>query len=228
VDIWRRKLEHLQRAEATASDPAQLFSIREQIKEAEQHIVELESDSPQQPLPQAPLTPPTPVSSPGKEQLAEPAESDMFDVFLSHNSQDKPAVREIAERLLRRGVRVWLDEWELRPGLTWMDALEDIIEACGSAAVCVGPNGIGPWEEPEMRALLRRFVREKKSDKTVPIIPTLLPGAPSDVKLPAFLEDFMWVDLRGGVTEEGLEKLVWGITGKKPDRLKPQATEPDA
>ena len=80
----------------------------------------------------------------------------------------------------------------------------------------------------EMRAVLRRFVREKKSDKTVPIIPTLLPGAPSDVKLPAFLEDFMWVDLRGGVTDEGLDKLVWGITGKKPDRLKPQATEPDA
>ena len=40
-----------------------------------------------------------------------------FDVFLSHNSKDKPAVRELAEALRERGVIVWLDEDELRPSL---------------------------------------------------------------------------------------------------------------
>ena len=103
-----------------------------------------------------------------------------FDVFLCHNTQDKPEVRELAKALQKEGMNPWLDEWELRPGLTWMDALEDIIEACRSAAVCVGPNGIGPWGEPEMRALLRCFVREKNRGQTVPVIRTLLPGAASD------------------------------------------------
>ena len=44
IDIWRRKLQELQKAEAVASSAAQKFEIREQMKEAEQRIAELESD----------------------------------------------------------------------------------------------------------------------------------------------------------------------------------------
>ena len=76
-------------------------------------------------------------------------------------------------------------------------------------------NGIGPWEDPEMKALLRRFVNEKKTGNILPVIPVLLPGAPATIKLPLFLEEFTWVDLRNGLTADGLDKLVWGITGKK-------------
>jgi len=34
-----------------------------------------------------------------------------YDVFLSHASADKAAVRELAERLKADGLKVWLDEW---------------------------------------------------------------------------------------------------------------------
>lgn len=139
-----------------------------------------------------------------------------FDVFLSHNSVDKPAVLTLGTALKQRGLSVWLDEWELRPGLPWQDALEEIVGGCKAAMVCVGGSGVGPWEEPEMRALLRRFVSEKKIGNIVPIIPVLLPGAPPAVKLPPFLEDFTFVDLRGGLTAKALKKLQWGITGEKP------------
>jgi hypothetical protein len=44
----------------------------------------------------------------------------------------------------------------------------------------------------------------------------LLPGAPREVRLPLFLRQFSWIDLRAGITEEGLERLVWGIAGEKP------------
>ena len=67
-----------------------------------------------------------------------------------------------------------------------------------------------------MQALLRRFVNDKKIGNVVPIIPVLLPGAPDDAKLPLFLEAFTWVDLRRGLTPDGLERLRWGITGQKP------------
>ena len=39
-----------------------------------------------------------------------------FDVFMCHNSEDKPAVVALAEQLEVAGVRPWLDKWELRPG----------------------------------------------------------------------------------------------------------------
>ena len=44
--------------------------------------------------------------------MAEP--ENRFDVFLSHNSKDKPAVIALAKRLQANGVKVWLDAWELR------------------------------------------------------------------------------------------------------------------
>ena len=48
-----------------------------------------------------------------------------YDVFLSHSSKDKAIVRAVAERLHADGLRVWLDDWEIRPG----DSIPAKIEA---------------------------------------------------------------------------------------------------
>lgn len=133
-----------------------------------------------------------------------------FDVFLSHNSKDKPAVREIAEALRERGLRPWLDEWELIPGRVWQEALEETIQTVRSAAVLVGRDGLGSWEDREMRSCLEEFVH-----RDLPVIPVLLPGAPVKPELPLFLRSLTWVDLREGLTKEGLDRLAWGITGER-------------
>jgi len=93
----------------------------------------------------------------------------------------------------------------------WQEALEEIIRTVRSSAVLVGKDGLGPWEEPEMRASLSESVR-----RGLPVIPVLLPGASAQPVLPLFLTQYTWVDLRQGVTEEGLDRLEWGITGVKP------------
>ena len=139
-------------------------------------------------------------------------QSSQFDVFLSHNSKDKPAVRQLAEELRNRGLKVWLDEWELVPGRPWQEALEEIIQLTKSAAVLVGADGLGPWEIPEMRACLSEFVSRR-----LPVIPVLLPGASKKPDLPLFLKQFTWVDLSDGLTEDGIDRLEWGVTGKKPN-----------
>lgn len=142
----------------------------------------------------------------GQEMAGQPD----FDVFLSYSASDKSTVLELATALKARGIKVWFDEWELVPGRPWQDALERQIRSVRSAAVTVGPTGIGPWEEPEMRACLSEFVRRR-----LPVIPVLLPGAPSNADLPMFLAQFTWVDMRGGITPSALERLQWGITGIK-------------
>jgi hypothetical protein len=43
LSTWRRKLEFLQREEARASDPAQKFTLAEEIEEAIAKITQLES-----------------------------------------------------------------------------------------------------------------------------------------------------------------------------------------
>jgi len=134
-----------------------------------------------------------------------------FDVFLSHNSKDKPAVRELKRLLAAHGLTVWMDEDELRPGMPWQQLLELGINTSSSVAVLVGRDGLGPWEDEEMQAALRLAVKYKR-----PVIPVLLPGAPAEPELPLFLTNRTWVDLRAGLTEDGVAKLVWGVTGKKP------------
>ncbi len=145
-----------------------------------------------------------------------------FDVFLSHNSKNKPAVIELGGKLRDRGLRVWLDEWELVPGRDWQKALEEVIDTAKSAAVLVGKDGLGPWEERETRGCLSQFV-----ERGMPVIPVLLPGAPRKPNLPLFLTGLTWVDLRGGLTGQGLDRLQWGITDKKPDSVgaAPRAAE---
>ena len=138
-----------------------------------------------------------------------------FDVFLCHNSQDKPAVKKIAEELLARGLNPWFDEWELRPGLPWQRTLEGQISTIRSAAVFVGDKGIGPWQELELEAFLRQFV-----NKRLPVIPVILEDANQAPDLPAFLTGMHWVDFRKP-NPCPWNQLRWGITGKNPDRPDP-------
>ncbi len=136
-------------------------------------------------------------------------ESGNFDVFLCHNSQDKEAVKHIGKQLKQQGILPWLDEWEFRPGLPWQKTLELQIGHINAAAVFIGPNGFGPWQDVELDAFLRMFVKRQ-----CPVIPVLLPGCQNIPKLPLFLESMMWVDFRQ-TEPEPLKQLIWGITGEK-------------
>jgi hypothetical protein len=135
-----------------------------------------------------------------------------FHVFLSHNSKDKPSIRELKTVLTGAGLTCWLDEDQLIPGENWQPLLEAGIDHSQAAAVCFGPAGIGPWQDEEMQALLIKAVKSKMR-----VIPVLLPGAPAQPELPLFLIDRTWVDLRQGYSEASIKRLIWGITGSKPE-----------
>jgi hypothetical protein len=59
---------------------------------------------------------------------AQDSKAEIFDVFLCHNSEDKPAVREISQKLVREGIKPWLDEEQIRPGTSWQTALGEQIK----------------------------------------------------------------------------------------------------
>ena len=160
-------------------------------------------------------------SFPGKDALAHAAadnaawlenkrERGEYDVFMCHNSEDKAVVKQIAELLIEKRLVPWLDEWELRPGLPWQRALEAQIEQIQSAAVFVGQNGFGPWQDLELDAFLREFVMRR-----CPVIPVILSPCENVPQLPKFLRGHTWVDFRN-TTPDPLAQLTWGITGKRP------------
>jgi hypothetical protein len=147
--------------------------------------------------------------SPKKERPV--VQSTEFDVFLCHNNKDKPAVKKIGGELKARGVKPWLDEWELRPGLPWQRALEAQIARIKSAAVFVGNDGVGPWQNMELDAFLSEFVR-----RGCPVIPVLLADAPEKPQLPLFLRNMTWVDFRKKEPDP-IKQLIWGITSEQSD-----------
>ncbi len=52
----------------------------------------------------------------------------LYSVFLSHSAKDKAVVRPLAERLRQDGLKVWFDEWVLKPGDSIPAKIEEGLE----------------------------------------------------------------------------------------------------
>ena len=193
--------------------PALDFGLASTSVSATTRTTQTESPPPQSsqysPTPEEKQAPPGPT--PVQREVERKRLAEQFDVFLCHNIADKPAVKEIGLKLVDQGIVPWLDEWELRPGVPWQRLLEEQIAKIKSAAVFVGREGIGPWQRQELDGFLREF-----ATRNCPVIPVLLPGAPVQPSLPRFLMGMTWVDFRVSQPDP-LARLIWGITGKRPE-----------
>ncbi len=135
-----------------------------------------------------------------------------FDVFLAHNSQDKPSVEVIAAELKRRGVNVWIDKEQVPPGRWFQVAIQEAIRKVKSAAIFIGPHGLGKWQALELRTFISQCV-----DGGLPVIPVLLPGVANLPPEFVFLQELNWVRFTEGLDEaEALDSLEWGITNRRP------------
>jgi hypothetical protein len=146
------------------------------------------------------------------ELWKEQTRADAFDVFMCHNSDDKPSVREMNQRLRASRIKTWLDEEQLPPGRVWQDLLEQQIQSVRTAAIFVGSSGIGPWQNVEARAFIQEFVRRQ-----CPVIPVILNDCQNVPTLPLFLSQLTWVDFRKD-SPDPFDRLLWGITGVKPSK----------
>ncbi|HWN70671.1 MAG TPA: SUMF1/EgtB/PvdO family nonheme iron enzyme, partial [Haliangium sp.] len=146
------------------------------------------------------------VSAPGIPIVLAEDDGDLLDVVLVPSSADEmgldPLVRALAGAGLQAAV---VPEDAIAPSA--LQAAE-IARGARSAVALVGPSGVGPWETLQTRALLHAFV-----DRNLPVLPVLLPGAGRIPDLPRFLSQYTWVDLRAGMSETELARLLWGITG---------------
>lgn len=140
----------------------------------------------------------------------------LYDVFLSYASDDRLVVEALAGRLRDSGVTPFLDRWHLGPGDPWQEELELALSASCACAVFLGPGGIGPWHNEEMRLALDKQAR----DASYRLIPVLLPGVePKSLEvLRGFLGRLSWAELpadTGG--EEALHALLRGIMRVTPE-----------
>jgi hypothetical protein len=151
------------------------------------------------------------TQSAGHEQTGTNNPNKDFDVFLAHNSQDKPAIETLAERLKQHGLKPWLDKEQIPPGRWFQDVIQQAITEVKCAAIFVGTAGLGKWQALEIRSFISQCVTND-----IPVIPVLLPGVQ---KLPdhlLFLQELNWVAFKTLDDGGAFNNLIWGITGKRP------------
>src|ERR1051325_8663447 len=106
------------------------------------------------------------------------------DVFLSHSSKDKATVRPIAERLRADGLRVWLDDWEIRPGDNIPSKIEHGLEHSRVLVLFISANAFSSdWAQLEAGTFRFRDPLNKERR----FIPLRLDDAPIKGSLGQFL-----------------------------------------
>jgi hypothetical protein len=124
-----------------------------------------------------------------------------YDVFLSHSSKDKDIVRDVAERLKADGLRVWFDEWILKPGDSLPKKLDDGLEESRVLVLFMSANAFGSdWAQLEAGAF--RF--RDPLNKELRFIPVRLDAAP----IKGALAQFLYVDWLPEKREQEYAKLL--------------------
>ena len=134
----------------------------------------------------------------------------LFDVFLSHSSRDKGIVRNIAERLRADGIKVWFDEWEIRPGDSIPAKIEDGLERSRMLALCMSENAFGSdWAQLESGTFRFRDPLNKER--------RFLPLRLDDTDPPGSLAQWVCIDWRAKSSEPQYQKLLEACRPPKPE-----------
>ncbi len=145
------------------------------------------------------------------------------DVFLSYNHKDKERVRRLAERLRKAELRVWFDEWSVKPGEIISLKVDEGLDHSRVLVLCLSPNALeSNWVGLERSTAIHR----DPSNEGRRFIPLLL----ADCDLPDSLRRYKHVDFRKETDEAFAELLtacriereeardVRSTTKKKPPR----------
>ena len=126
-------------------------------------------------------------------------------VFLCHSSRDKEFVRRLASRLREFGVKVWLDEAEMKVGDSLQEKIGVAIEECEYFIVVLSGASVGSeWVQRELRIAVQRELSERK----VVVLPLLL----EQVRVPPFLRDKVYADFAPpGEFNESTRKLLTAL-----------------
>jgi hypothetical protein len=121
-------------------------------------------------------------------------------IFLSYASGDSGVAQRIAEEIRRVGMGVWFSEWELRPGDSIADRIEEGLSASDILLVLLSPRSVSSrWVEHELSTALSRELKSR----AITIVPVLI----EDCQIPLALADRVHLDLRSNL-EEGIRALI--------------------
>lgn len=110
-------------------------------------------------------------------------------LFLSHNKSDKRFVRRLAHNLELHGVKVWVDEAEIRVGDSLIQRISDGLLGAQFLGVVLSQNSVtSSWVQRELEIATTREI----SGHRVCVLPILY----KDCDIPIFLQGKLYADFR--------------------------------
>ncbi|MBC9786430.1 toll/interleukin-1 receptor domain-containing protein [Heliobacterium chlorum] len=86
-----------------------------------------------------------------------------WDVFISHASEDKETVNELAKMLVKMGIKVWFDKFTLRLGDSLRDSIDYGLSKSRYGVVVISKNFFEKeWPKKELNGFIAREICEKK------------------------------------------------------------------
>ncbi len=133
---------------------------------------------------------------------------DVPKVFVSHASEDKPFVLELATRLRSDGVDAWIDKWEISIGDKLVEKIfTEGIGSCQAFLVVLSATSVQ-----------KKWVREELNSGVVEAIERqvkLLPIRIDDCEVPVALRSRKWLNMNPTNYEGEYRELVDAIFGKR-------------
>ncbi len=152
---------------------------------------------------------------------------DFFDIFLSHNSLEKPAIRELCRTLEGHGCKVFFDDDDLPPDQIAGAVIDEVLPKTLVFVGCWGPNGVSRYHKVEMDIAFNNHVLSEGALVTV-----ILPGATPADRTTVFrgFPAITFATLEDTKPVKKLLDMVDRIREEKgyPQRATETAPEPDA
>lgn len=124
--------------------------------------------------------------------------------FISYSTADAHRAAALAVALRQRGIEVWIDIEQIRPGDPILSRISLGLEAADAVLILTSKNSLeSPWCRREYEVLLSREI----VSGTTRVIPVRLDAS----GVPAILEGKAAVDLRDGIDERSAQELASAI-----------------
>jgi hypothetical protein len=135
-----------------------------------------------------------------------------YDFFISYSSKDRRFVVRLAEDLRHRGLDIWLDLWEMKPGDRLRDKITEGITRCDRLLVLLSPHSVNSsWVKVELDSAM---IRELESNSVV-VVPTLY-GEISVEDIPLDLKGKLYLDFRKRSNYSGNLESILKLVKKQP------------
>jgi hypothetical protein len=125
-------------------------------------------------------------------------------VFLCHSSADKPAVRDLYQRLLSDGFKPWLDEEDLIPGQDWHTETLKAVRKSDVVIVCLSQDAINKASHVQKEVRIALDLADEQPEGAIFVIPLKF----EDCQIPERLSHLQPVDFFGKTGYEELTKAL--------------------